>query len=93
SKSSPIIDCNSGSCWRSLKNDTSGSSRTTTVGSFQHIMLVVWDLAYAALADAKAVAGLTGFVMVSVVANAVVADAEVVAGLTGFLMVSPDPDP
>ncbi|MCI62199.1 hypothetical protein A2U01_0083456, partial [Trifolium medium] len=57
---------------------------TTNVGSFQRpdsVELLVWDLAYAALADAEAVAdaeaGLTGFVMVSVVA-----DAE--AGLTGF---------
>ncbi|MCI01015.1 hypothetical protein A2U01_0022039, partial [Trifolium medium] len=66
---------------------------TTTVGSFQrpdNVELVVWDLAYAALADANAepVAGLTGFVMVYVVAGTIVADAEAVTGLTGFVMVS-----
>ncbi|MCI49835.1 hypothetical protein A2U01_0071079, partial [Trifolium medium] len=78
---------------------------TTTVGSFQRpdsIELLVWDLAYAALADAEA--GPTGFVLVSVVADAeagltsfvmvsAVADAEAVPGLTGFLMVSADPVP
>ncbi|MCI44371.1 hypothetical protein A2U01_0065610 [Trifolium medium] len=82
------------------------------MGSFQRpdSVELVWDLAYAAVADAEGVAdtedvaGLTGFVMVSAVADAVDADAvvadvvvdvvaEAVAGLTGFLMVSPDPGP
>ncbi|MCI46595.1 hypothetical protein A2U01_0067836, partial [Trifolium medium] len=72
------------------------------MGSFQrpdYVELVLWDLAYAvvadadaeAVADAEVVAGLTGFLMVSTVADAVVADVEAVVGLTGFLMVSADP--